>query len=235
MRELLTPLYELQQIDLGLARIAKAKAALDDGTAKSVQVQVLRKRFQQADGLLHEATVEMKDSELNLKTVESKQKNYQEKLYGGKVSNPKELDSMEKEIEMLGRQKDKLEERILELMDIIEERTAASAKAHALLDKYEADLVTIQEKFKSDSHALAVKAKQLADSRGPAVALVDPVMLKRYDSMRVRQAGVVLSKVNDDSCSACHTVLNSGMIRSLKADTEMQTCENCSRILYLEK
>ena len=235
MRELLTPLYALQQIDLALARTAKAKAALDDGTAKSAQVEVLKQRFQQSDGLLHEATVEMKDSELNLKTVEAKQKSYQEKLYGGKVSNPKELDSMEKEIEMLGRQKDKLEERMLELMDIIEERRTASAKARALLDKYEADLATIQEKFKHDSHALAVKAKQLAAYREPAVALVDPVMLKRYDSMRAKHGGVVLSKVTEDGCSACNTAMSSGMVRSLKADVEMQTCENCSRILYLEK
>lgn len=235
MLELLTPLYALQQIDLALARTAKAKSALDDGTAKSAQVDILRQRFQQADGLLHDAKVEMKDSELNLKTLEAKQKSYQEKLYGGKVSNPKELDSMEKEIEMLGRQKDKLEERILELMDIIEERTATSAKARALLDKYEAELVAIQEKFKKDSHVLAVKAKQLAAYREPAVELVDPVMLKRYESMRAKYSGVVLSKVTEDSCSACHTVLSSGLIRTLKADAEMQTCENCSRILYLEK
>ena len=154
MREELKALYELQRIDLDLARTQKAKAALDDGTAKRQRVETVRGRFQQTDTLYHEAAAEMQDKELNLKSVETKQKSYRDKLYGGAVSNPKELESMEKEVEMLGRQKDKLEERILELMDIIEERKAEVASVQEVLRQQESDLDAHTKKIRREAAAL---------------------------------------------------------------------------------
>jgi predicted nucleic acid-binding Zn-ribbon protein len=121
MDERLNALYELQKIDLELAKLQKMRGALDDGSAKKEEVAASRRSADEAEKLLRDAASEMQDKDLNLKSVEAKRKTFKERLYAGKVTNPKELSSMEKEIEQLGRQKDTLEERILELMDVIEE------------------------------------------------------------------------------------------------------------------
>ncbi len=235
MREKLKALYDLQQIDLDLARTQKAKSNLDDGSAKRHQVDAVRQKLQNAEKAYHDASAEMQDCELNLKSIETKQKTYKDKLYSGKVSNPKELESMEKEIEMLGRQKDKLEERILELMDIIEKRKGIMEQVRVVLQGHEAELAQLMEKTRQEAGVLSAKIQELTTQREQILPTVDPIFVKRYDAMRVRLGGVAISRVEGASCTACHTQVTSGMINALKADQDMQVCENCSRILYLEK
>lgn len=231
----LKALFELQSVDLQLAKAQKARASLDDGSAQRRIVEDARKAVQESDRLLHEATAEMHDKDLNLKAVESKQKAFKDKLYGGTVTNPKELDSMEKEIEMLGRQKGKLEERILELYDIVEERKSALAAAQAVLKQHEDELARILEKRAREEESLTAQIQELTAIRQTKVSAVDPILLKRYEALSPRSAGVVVSKVVDGNCSACHTQVMGGIMRELRAGTDIQTCENCGRMLYLEE
>jgi predicted nucleic acid-binding Zn-ribbon protein len=235
MRGALKSLYDLQIIDLHLLKAQKAKASLDDGSAKKQQVESARQEAEKAENLYHEASAELHDKDLNLKSVESKRKAFSDKLYGGSVTNPKELESMEKEIEMLGRQKDKLEERMIELFDIIEERKSTLASAQAALKQQEDELAAHLEKLRREDASLAVRISDLLADREKALPEVEPALLRRYEAMRVRTGGVVVSKVEDESCSACHTQVMSGAMRELQTDKTMQTCENCGRLLYLEQ
>ena len=235
MREKLKALYDLQQLDLDIARAQKAKANLDDGSAKRHQVDAVRQKLKNVGKLCNDSTAELQDHELNLTTVETKQKTFSDKLYGGSVSNPKELESMEAEIEMLGRQKDKLEVRILELMDAIEKRKTTVETVRLSLETHEADLTVLTERIGQESDTLSAKIQELTSQRDRLLPMVDPMLLKRYDAMRVRLGGVAVSQVEGGSCTACHTQITAGLLGSMKTAPELRTCENCSRILYLEK
>ena len=155
-------------------------------------------------------------------------------MYGGTVSNPKELDSMEKEIEMLDRQKGKLEERLLELYDIVETRKSDIENAQASLKQWEANLAEHLEKVRQDAATLTGRIQELSKAREQALQGVNPALAKRYESMRQRSGGVVVSKVEAENCSACHTQIITGLMRELQADKTISTCENCGRLLYLE-
>lgn len=231
----LRALHELQLIDLELAKAQKAKASLDDGSAEKEQVEAVTREVERTDKLLHEASSEVQDKELTLKSVEAKQKMFRDKLYSGTVTSPKELESMEKEIEMLGRQKDKLEEGILELLDVVEERKSALAVAEAALKQHAGELAAYLEKLQQDGMALDARIKELAAKREQALLAVDAALLKRYEAMRAHLGGVVVSKVEGDRCSACHTNIMPFTMRELRAGKEIQTCENCGRLLYLEE
>jgi len=230
----LKALCELQTIDLALAKAQKQKASLDDGTSRKLLVDDTRQKVEQAEKSLHEATTELHDKELNLKTIETKQKQFKDKMYGGTVSNPKELESMEKEVEMLDRQKGKLEERILELYDIVESRKSDLANAQASLKQWEANLAGHLEKARQDAATLTARIQELTKAREQALPGLNPALVKRYESMRQRSGGVVVSKVEAENCSACHTQIITGLMRELQADKTISTCENCGRLLYLE-
>jgi hypothetical protein len=176
----------------------------------------------------------MQDKELNLKSVEAKTKTYRDKLYAGKVTNPKELSSIEKEIDMLGRQKDKLEERILELMDIVKDCKTTAASAESAMKQREDELAAVIAKSRKENALLVAKIKELLPLREQAVVAVDPILMKRYEAARVRGGGVVVSKVEDDDCTACHMQIGVGLMRELKAGKEILTCDNCGRMLLLE-
>ncbi|MHB1002077.1 MAG: zinc ribbon domain-containing protein [Armatimonadota bacterium] len=234
MSEQLKALYELQKIDTEIAKAQKTRASMDTGTSRRLEVEAAKKEADDANKLLHDATTELRDSELNLKSIESKQKTYQDKLYAGKVTNAKELSSMEKEIEMFGRQKDKLEERILELMDLVEARKSILSDAQGVLKDREDEYAVHMTKARKQAALLAARVKEQTALREEAVKAVDPVLLNRYESMRSRLGGVAVSKVEEGTCSGCHMQISGNIIRELKTDKDIITCENCSRILYLE-
>lgn len=234
MKAQLAVLYKLQEIDLGIAKAQKTRAALDDGTAKKKEIAAAQGREKEAETRLHESTAEQKDNELNLKSVEEKRKVYKDKLYKGGIMSPKELENIEKEIDMLTRQKGKLEEKILELYDVVEQRKTDYAENKTAREKNESELSEILSKLKTDQDTLAKKIADLASQREVVVLEVDPILLKRYEASRARFGGVVISRVNDNDCSACHTEITGFIIRELKSDSELITCENCGRILLME-
>lgn len=229
----LKELYELQLLDIELAKAQRTRMALSKGVDEQAALDAAKAELKNAEVLLHEATTENLDKELNLKSIESKQKALNDKLYKGTVTSAKELSNIEKEIEMLGRQKGKLEERLIELMDIIEERKSAAQSAAKAAEEKERILSVVLEKSKKENALLVVKMRKVLPEREKAAAVIEPAMLKRYDTERARHGGIAISKVVDGDCSACHTQIGMGLMRELQADG-IHTCDNCGRILYLE-
>lgn len=232
MSELLDALYQLQSVDLDLDKNRKAKAALDDGSSRKAQVEKIRALSAEADRLLHEATSEQKDKELNLKTIEEKKKQFQDKMYSGKVGSPKELQSMQEEIAMLDRQRGKLEERILELMDIIEERKKAAASAAETLRQQEEKLAGYLAKLAENGRILSKNIEILTHRRETAASHVAPGLLKRYEMLQSRIGVLALGRIEGNECGGCHTGLTPFQIRQTDLEKEIVTCENCGRILH---
>ncbi len=235
MSEALKALWQLQLVDLDIDKNRKALAALDDGSSKKQQVERIRAQSEEADRLLHEAATEQRDKELNIKTLEEKKKQLNDKMYSGKVGSPKELQSMQEEVAMFDRQRGKLEERILELMDIIEERTATAEKAAAILKESQEKLEAYLAKLAENRRILTKNLEVLAHRRETAVSHVDPALLKRYEHLQSRIGVLAMGKLEGNQCGGCHTGLVSFQLRQLEQDKEIAICENCGRILYREK
>lgn len=235
MNEKLRLLYELQKIDTAIAAAQKARASLNNGATMKQQLEAVREAFQEAEELYKNTVRELRDCELELKGVESKNKLYNDRLYAGKITNPKELSSIEQEIEMLKRQKDKLEERILELMDLVEERKMEMLRAQESLQNLDKEYEAFIASQRKKSAMLAAEIKQLTAMREEILPKIDPALLSKYEALSARLGGIGISKVEQGTCSACRTQLLKNTISALSNTDEIQTCENCSRILYLEK
>ena len=235
MSEQLDALYQLQLIDLDLDKHKKAKAALDDGAARREQVEKLRTQSAEGDRLLHEAATELKDKELTLKSVEDKKKQFQDKMYSGKVSNPKELAGMNDEIKMLDRQRGKLEERMLELMDIVEELKTAAAGAAESLKQHEEKLAAHMAKLAENARILTKNIEILTHRRETAASHIVPALLKRYESLQSRVGVLAVGKIEGNQCGGCHTGLMVFQLREFEQDKDIVSCENCGRILYRGK
>lgn len=229
----LKTLYELQQIDIQIAAAKRSKAALDDGSTLKAQVAALETRLRELNEALRKLEADLQDCELSLKTVESKKQNYERRLYAGEVTNPKELEGMEKEIAMLGRNKDKLETRGLELMDAVQEQREKVSAAEAELTARRADLAAIVSEYNKRSEELSRQIAGLDVERAAKAKAVDAASLRRYDNVRVHSGGVAVGKVEDGRCGACHVALLPFTQRQVKEGGEAVVCESCGRFLYL--
>ncbi len=234
MNEALAALYALQQIDSALARANRKLQSLDAGQAEQATADTARAAFDQISQTAHNTHGSLKDSELELQSVEKKRKDHETKLYGGMIQNPKELSAMQDEIEALGRQQGKLDERILSLMEDVEKRRTEEAQAKDALDRAEAALTAKLAAYKAAARVLSKEIRSLTSQRSEAVKPIAPALLKRYDSFRAGKQGVAIGKLEDGRCGACHTNLPSNLIRRAETTESVELCENCGRMLFAE-
>lgn len=235
MNQALTALYALQQIDSALALAQRQYKTLDPGHAEEAAVEKAQAEFEAVSHGHHETSRNLQDAELELKTVEAKKKDFETKLYSGKVQAFKELEAIQMEVEALNRQRGRLDERILILMDEIEQRRKEMQEAESRLNAANADLAAKQAKYKAEKNKLAARIHAVTAERADKAALILPSTLKRYEAMRTAHGGVGIARIEDSMCGVCHTSLPTNLIRQVEDTDTFGTCENCGRLLCVEE
>ncbi|MGC8843330.1 MAG: zinc ribbon domain-containing protein, partial [bacterium] len=149
-------------------------------------------------------------------------------------SNPKELESMEREVEMLRRNQDRLEERVLELMYAIEDKSGEIKKLEEQLREEDLAYQKVRSNYEREYKRLSEKIATLEEKRKELLPQIDPALLARYKEIREREGGGV-GKVVRGVCSGCGFSVSPRLLARLKEGEGLVYCENCGRILYLEE
>ena len=168
-----------------------------------------------------------------VESLGAKRKGFDTKLYSGTVSNPRELQDLQEEIDALGRRITVLEDRELTIMEKVEPveaglatltatlatRTGALADAEVALTAAEAESATDLE------HELALRAT--------AAEVVPDDLLDHYGKLRVGLGGVGVARLVGTQCGGCHLTLSAMEASRLRKapDDEVAHCEECGRIL----
>jgi len=231
----LAKLHEVQKVDYQIYQREQALKALDTGDALKQHAIEVMKRHDTAAAALQKIEAEQRDAELALKSLETKKAAVHQKLYGGKITNPKELGDLEKDEEMLAGQVGHQEDVLLELMDRTE---AAQTQESALAEELEKakrkwkDTVTHAQ---SEAARLQKELAVLRPERERLAALVEKPLLRRYDEIRKARNGIGLAVTASDICSVCHVKLTPQTILELREGEDLTFCDNCGRILAWQK
>lgn len=224
-------LWKLAQIDNALNDIRKRAAALDVGKTIAAEVQQWEAKEAEVGGNYRSLHAEQKDLELQQQGIEDKLKRIDKEMYGGKVTSSREVATLEKEIEALKRQRDRNDERLLELMEVVPPAQARAKKVQDGLEDAKARLVARKKQALQDKANLESEFKRLTAARPEAAKGISPTLLARYDGIRQKAGGVGMVEVNGRSCGGCGTQFPERTLQALKED-KVATCEACKRILY---
>ena len=227
----LTELWNLQQIDTDIHRLKRERSRLDDGATLRQAFEAATREAEALEARLRKLRADLADSELELKKIEAKKADFERRLYQGKTTNPKELSAMEQEIAMLGRQRGRLDETVLTLMDGIETTTAELAATNTSRDSAEARWREQDELYKRETARLDAELAALTPKREAAVKALEAPTLARYENLRGRLANVAVARLVEGTCSACHTRMASMIARKLHEGQSYTYCENCNRFL----
>lgn len=234
MREKLRLLWQLEEIDDALQRSREEREKLDDGSALKAKVEALKAELERQKRELREMRREMEDKELEAKGLEERRRTMERRMYGGYVSNPKELESMEREVEMLRRNQDRLEERVLELMFAIEDKCRDVQMLEEQLKAEDSGYQEVRRKYEEEYGRLSERIASLEKEREELLPQIDPTLLERYAEIRAKVGGGV-AKVVMGVCGGCGFSISPRLLTRLKEGETIVYCENCGRILYLEE
>lgn len=232
MKEKLAALYAVQQLDSTLDALKREYAAQDRGQTEQGRYETAKAAHVEAEAALHRAQAEHKDTELEQKTVEDKRKAVETKLYSGKVTAPKELQAMSDEVEMLGRQRERLDEKLLTLLGELEAARVQEAETKQALAAATSAFRAKLNAYKETSEMMQAQARELAAQRNNAAKDVDAALLKRYETLRASKNGLaIVPLVEGNACGGCKMGLPSSIIADVRAGKSVVLCDNCQRML----
>lgn len=226
-------LFALQQIDTRLAVIRRSLAALDPGQSLEALLEQVRLAEQATAGQLKETQARLRDLELSLSSTAEKARKIEQELYSGRVGNPKELTAMQDDVAALGRQRRRIEDEMLALMEDTERLARELGTLEAQRRARERELEDHLTQYRAHTRALEDELALLQAKRDVRAADLPPELLKRYERLRERKDGLAVAQVLADGvCEGCHVKIPDRLYADLRDSDALRTCEECGRILY---
>ncbi len=235
MRDQLRALYELQAVDMKITSATSKIASLTGSKELRAKYSAAKLALDKADKALAAYEAEVRDCELQLKSIEEKRNNFQKRLYSGAITNPKELSSTEKEIEMLKAKQGELDERTLELYDLVEkakEKVETSKNITQTVETQARKAIKFENTEKARLEEELVELNKLREAEMSNIT--DKQLLSKYEAIRKHSGSTGMARVVDGRCEGCHVAITSYTITNLIKDSQVEMCENCGRILLLD-
>ena len=206
-----------------LAEIATLTASRDGFEAQRRDAQIL----------VDDLTVEQGKVDADVELVKVRRKRDRDRMDQGLISNPKDLERMQGELESLERRITTLEDEELEVMARLEDAQKDLDAFTAQVAAADERLATLSAVRDEKTAALDAELGSLAAERRPAAEGLPTDLLTLYDKLRESKGGVGAAVLRARECSGCRLTLDAHEIAEIraKAEDEVVRCEECQRIL----
>jgi predicted nucleic acid-binding Zn-ribbon protein len=226
-------LYELQQVDIELESVSRRLKEITATLGESVELKRARKMVAGTEAHLAKCRAEMHNLDLEVSGLNERIAGNEGRLYSGRVTNPKELASLEEEVASLKRWREKKEEDLLEAMVATEEAEAAQADAEAILTQVSQTWRSEQGDLADEQVSFQTRLEELGAQRELQLSAVSPEDVTTYQHLRQRKAGRAVAAVKDGVCEGCRMSPPSSQVQHARTGEELVFCNNCGRILYV--
>lgn len=176
---------------------------------------------------------QQRDLELDADRLRAKIAADEAKLYGGRVTNPRELTSLSDEVAQDRRQLSPVEDRLLDVFDRTDRVSARITELKTALVRETEVWSARQEVARAQQRESEAAVASLQDQRTALLEQVDPRARATYESLRHHKGGLAVAQVNQRTCQACRVALTPAQEQRARMGADLVTCHSCGRILYV--
>ena len=224
-------LYQLQEVDLEIEASEQTLSRLSSQLGDNKVVVEAQAKLTLAQQQLAELKRRQRSAEGDIDDLVSKITTVEEQLYSGRIMNPKELSSLQHEVDLLKAKRDQLENKALEIMDQVESAEASVTATSSEFNKLGAEWHHQQQQLSTDIEALKSKLSDLGNKRQRHSAEIDSWAVAVYDTLRKQKSQSVV-KVEQGICRGCRISLPVSELQQVRSGNLVQ-CSSCGRILFL--
>lgn len=224
-------LYELQELDTDIENTQETLDLKNGQLGGRDKLDAAQENLETLKKELEDLNHERRDAEGELEDTTSKIEEANKQLYGGKVTNSKELSSLQHEVNTLKGLSDKLETKALEIIDKVEAAEKAAAKASGDFEKLEAEWQGEQKQLEADIALLEKTLADLNEQRNSLVAQIEGTAVSLYERVR-KQKKQAVAKVERGICNACRISVSASNLQKARGGRPVQ-CGSCGRILFI--
>jgi predicted nucleic acid-binding Zn-ribbon protein len=224
-------LYELQELDTEIEHAHQTLEIKNGQVGKREELDAVQNKLAADKQSLEELKHKRREAEAELDDTTSKISAVEKQLYGGKITNPKELANLQHEMNTLKGLGDEQETRALEAIESVEEAEKALAAATDNLHRLEGEWQQQQKQLKSDIESLHKTLDELTEKRKLLVSQIDAPAVDLYEKVR-RQKKQAVAKVEQGICRACRISISASVLQKARGGQPV-LCGTCGRILFI--
>jgi len=226
-------LHHLQELDqkieardASLQEIASALGETDEIMNARAGVDNLRE-------LLHEQEQRLRELEWSVDDLNTHIGADEQRLYSGAVHSPKELESIQRDLQMRKQRRAELEERELQLMSELEANQTDLQQAQESLVRVRTEWEDQQRDLADREQQVNAEVVALKEDRAKLTATIERRDLSLYEELRRSKRGRAVSTVERSTCSGCRIALPLGIVQRARAGRDLVYCPSCGRLLYV--
>jgi predicted nucleic acid-binding Zn-ribbon protein len=223
-------LYRLQQAENEIGEDRERLAEVIRLQSESVELIRARNRAASAEAELHGLRARQNDLNLELDGLSDKAKRSEDRLYSGLVTNPKELEDLQHEMESLSRRISSLEDELLEAMIEVEDAEGEDQAADDLLKQIETKWVETAKRCTEEQVSPLARIGELSEQKIQLAELALPETMAAYEQAGRRAGEIAVAGLKDGRCRGCLVSVSANQIKDAD-EGEMVVCDNCGRIL----
>jgi predicted nucleic acid-binding Zn-ribbon protein len=229
-------LLELADIDAELGRIAHRRRGLPEHaeiislTSRDAQ---LRDSIAAMTAQLSDLKREQVKAEADVEQVRTRIDRDRQRLDGGMVSSPRELENLQSEVQSLRRRQADLEEIVLDVMERREGVQASLDTDTAQRGELGAELERVTARRDAALAELDEQAAKTGARRAEVADATPADLLELYDKLRAQYGGIGAAALSKRRCQGCNLTLNTVDLNAIRVapQDEVLRCEECRRIL----
>lgn len=234
MREQLQRLIGVQRLDIRILELE------EKGKQIPLKIQALQQEFESKKKahIIKEQEFEtlekdLRSKERKLETTNDNLKKYQNQIY--RVKTQKEAEALDHEITKAKTEIDRLEDKILNLMEETEVLRKKIQQNEEVIDKEAEELNEKEKKYQEELEVVTRKLDSAKKMRAGFVPNIEGKLLSLYDKLRQKKENIAIVTVKGGTCGGCFMNLPPQLINEIKVSASPVRCENCLRILYWEE
>lgn len=226
-------LYALQELDLALDQINGQKAGAEAELDAGLTVAQIESALQAETERLREVQSTLLVQRLEAENQRERSAQLDSQLYGGALTNPRDLESLEQEA---SRARDLLQEWDAQLLELSLNEEEAQARCRALEKELAETLAAWNlraAELKQDIGRLDAERESLGGKRGSLAATLESAALQRYEGLRQAKGGLAVAKMERGLCQGCRMALPTQQQQRVRNGRQTVLCSSCGRILFL--
>lgn len=227
-------IYELHLLDASIVDTDAALSLANRKLADDSEILRAEAYLERARKKLAEVERRQRESEALIADIQARLGPLEKKTYDGSVVNPRELESMQREINNL---KGRLSEAEDSFLGVLDEHDAASKiviEREAQRSDTEKRRKTEIKELTEEKDRLEFDLLELWEKREGKATELDGPPKNLYESLRESLGGLAVATVGRGMCNNCRLSLPMNVVQKARGGEELAQCPSCTRILWAE-
>ncbi|MBA30227.1 MAG: hypothetical protein CL905_00040 [Dehalococcoidia bacterium] len=226
-------LFSLQEVDTKIQINLKDKDDLNEKILLEDGKKAKESLLNEIKNAITKYQVQINKIESKIQELQNKKTDIQKKIYGGLVSNVRELQALKNE-------DDQLEKDINELNNYANKFFSKLSLMEENLDKITQEVDILKENWNKNfpelekrSEDLEISIKENMSNRDILFNSIPDDLSMIYQRLLKAKDNIAVSKVSAGTCSVCHVKFPLSTEKELMLGKEIVFCDNCGRILVI--